>query len=107
MRSALMLLFVAIFVVMTVVTVQASLNRSVFAAGDLLPDPWFRATLLDAYFGFVTFYCWVAYKETSWLGRGIWFVLIMLLGNFAISAYMLIQLYRLPAGQPVARILLR
>ena len=33
--------------------------------------PWFIATLFDCYFGFLTFYLWVAYRETSWLARAI------------------------------------
>ena len=97
MRTSLMLLFAAIFVTMTWITVSATMQRGLFAAGrDLWPDLWFRATLLDAYFGFLTFFVWVAYKEHHWAARGGWFVAIMLLGNFAISAYMMLQLYRLP-----------
>lgn len=81
---------------MTAITVVASLDRSVLRGGQgLWPDPWFIATLMDAYFGFLTFYLWVAYKETSWTSRGIWFVAIMSLGNFAISGYLLWQLSRM------------
>jgi hypothetical protein len=82
---------------MTAITVVASLDRSVLQGGQgLWPDPWFLATLMDAYFGFLTFYLWVAYKETSWLSRGLWFVAIMLLGNFAMSGYLLWQLASMP-----------
>ena len=73
MKNTLTLVFVLILMAMTYYTVKASLDRSVLAAGDLLPDPWFQATLCDAYCGFLTFYCWVAYKESSWLGRIGWF----------------------------------
>ena len=65
------------------------------------------ATLFDAYFGFVTFYAWVFYKETSWLARIVWFVAIMGLGNIAMSSYVLIQLFRLRPEQPASDILLR
>jgi hypothetical protein len=93
MRWFLIALFAGVFVNMTCVTVVASLDRGVFQAGhDLWPDPWFRATLMDAYFGFLTFYVWLAYKERGWAARGLWFVLIMTLGNFAISGYLLWQL---------------
>lgn len=81
---------------MTWLTFVASLDRNVLEAGrGLWPDPWFIATLMDAYFGFLTFFVWVAYKEPSWGVRGGWFVAIMLLGNFAMSGYVLWQLAKL------------
>lgn len=107
MKNTLTLVFVLILMAMTYYTVKASLDRSVLAAGDLLPDPWFQATLCDAYCGFLTFYCWVAYKESSWLGRIGWFVGIMLLGNFAMATYALLQLWRLPPGAEISQMLLR
>ena len=66
---------------------------------------WTIATLIDAYYGFLTFYVWVFYKERSAAARVGWFVAIMLLGNMAMAAYVLIQLARLEPGQPVASIL--
>ena len=70
-------------------------------------NPWFIATLFDAYFGFLTFWLWVAWKERSWPARLGWLVGILLLGNIAMAVYMLIQLFRLPAGAPMERLLLR
>lgn len=97
MKSVLIAFCLTVIVCMTTVTVVASLDRSVLQGGrGLWPDPWFVATLMDAYFGFLTFYVWVAYKETSWTARGIWFVAIMLLGNFAMSGYLLWQLLSMP-----------
>ena len=91
-----MTLCVGVILCMTGITVAASLDRSVLQAGrGLWPDPWFRATLLDAYLGFLTFFVWVAYKEQSWIARGSWFLSIMLLGNFAMSGYLLWQLSRI------------
>lgn len=96
MKTFLKLLFAAIFVWMVFSTIRASLEESLFAA---LPayakSPWAMATLYDAYCGFITFFVWVAYKETTWLPRAAWFVLIMALGNIAMSAYVLIELFRL------------
>lgn len=86
-------LFGGIFVAMIVVTTYASFDRSVFKVGpQLMSDPWFHATLADAYFGFLTFYVWVAYKEAGLWHKVAWFVLIMTLGNIAMSTYVLIQL---------------
>ena len=42
---------------------------------------WTIATLVDAYYGFITFYVWVLWKETRALPRVLWFVAIMALGN--------------------------
>jgi drug/metabolite transporter (DMT)-like permease len=65
------------------------------------------ATLYDAYFGFVTFYAWVFYKERGVWVRILWFLLIMGLGNIAMSFYVLIQLFRLGPDEPAANILRR
>lgn len=93
MRTKLTMLFAGIFCLMTCVTIVACLDRSItIAAPQLWKDPWFRATLADAYCGFLTFYAWVAYKEKSWTARVIWLVLIMSLGNFAMSAYVIWRL---------------
>jgi hypothetical protein len=73
----------------------------------LLLHPWFIATLFDCYFGFLTFYLWVAYRETSWLARLLWLLGILALGNIAMSTYMLIALWRLPANASIDRLLLR
>jgi len=69
--------------------------------------PWFIATLFDCYFGFLTFYLWVAYRETSWLARLLWLLGILALGNIAMSTYMLIALWRLPANASIDGLLLR
>lgn len=106
--KGLRVLFVAILVAMIAVTVRASLDRSVIEAGQgLWGDWWFRATLADAYFGFVTVYAWVWYREPAWTPRVVWAVLFAALGNIAISAYVLRALMRLPAGATVERLLLR
>ena len=75
--------------------------------GDLWTDLWFKATLMDAYFGFITFFVWVAYKELRLWRRMIWFALIMLLGNLAIPAYMLLELYKLQVGDTIETLLTR
>ncbi len=102
------LLFSIIIVLMVAVTVRASLDRSVLEAGrGLWHDWWFRATLADAYFGFVTVYAWVWYREPTWAGRLIWAVAFAFLGNIAVSAYVLRALARVPAGSTLETMLLR
>jgi len=70
-------------------------------------NPWFIATLLDAYFGFLWFWAWIAYRETSNAVRGVWLLLILGLGNIAMAAYMLVALRKLPADAPAQALLLR
>ncbi len=98
----------AILLGMTGLTVVAGTQQGLFEAGALLwPDAWFRATLADAYFGFLIAYCWIYYKEPSPGGRALWFALVMTLGTIAVSAYLLIRLYRLPPDSSAEALLLR
>ncbi len=102
-----MVMFTGILLAMLFVTVRASLVRSVLDNGPLMSDVWFQATLADAYFGFLTFFVWVAWKEPTFLRRAIWFLLIMLLGNLAMSVYVLIVIVKLPEGAEFAELLAR
>jgi Protein of unknown function (DUF1475) len=108
MKTALKFLFAAIFLWMTILTVRTSLSLSLWSAWDsYAANPWAVATLYDAYFGFVTFWVWVAYKENSLWSRLLWLVLILGLGNIAMSFYVLIQLFRLKPDQSVEALLRR
>jgi len=106
MRNFLIILFGAIFLWMIVMTTLTSLEMPIWDAFATFGDhPWAVATLWDAYFGFLTFYVWVAWRETRLASRLLWFVLILLLGNITMSLYVLIQLFRLAPGQSPAVIL--
>ena len=101
-------LFAFIFVFMIALTAWASFERGFFeGGGELLRNPWGIATLADAYFGFLTFFVWVSYKERTMISRAVWFVLIMALGNIAMAFYVLLQLFRVPADGSVEQLLLR
>jgi len=107
-RTTLRLIFGCILLAMIAVTSWASLNQPVWEWGGLTQAPdsgWTIATLFDAYFGFITFYVWVAYKELRWLPRIGWLMGILLLGNMAMSAYVLLQLRKLRADAPMAELL--
>ena len=106
--NSLRVLFALIFVGMLSLVITASIDQNMFeAVGNIWPNWWFRATLADAYFGFLTFFVWVAYKELHLWRKLAWFAAIMLLGNFAISAYMLLELYKLQAGDTIETLLTR
>jgi len=108
MRKFLFICFYFIFAAMIAVSVVATLERGVFTAlADLWSDAWFRATLADAYFGFLTFYCWLAYREDSWIGRVVWLLAILYLGNIAMSVYVIACLWGLPKEAPLWQVLLR
>ena len=93
MKSALKIVFTLVLAAMLFVTIRASLAEGVFAAGGRLwTDWWFRATLADAYFGFLAVFVWIGWRERSMAARVAWFVLLMTLGNIAIAVYFLIAL---------------
>lgn len=109
-KNVLRLIFGFIFLSLLAYTSWASSQQPVWEWQGLVTPPdnhWTIATLVDAYYGFLTFYVWVFYKEPRALPRIGWFVAIMLLGNMAMSAYVLLQLARLRADEPAAAILLR
>lgn len=72
-----------------------------FVRSAAMREPWVIATLLDAYWGFVAFFVWVAWKEQALTARVLWFLSLIALGNIAIAAYMLRELFAIPASGPV------
>lgn len=114
MKTRMTLLSVAALAGLIGVSIWASVRIGITPAiQDLLArpgegtHPWFVATLFDAYFGFLWFWAWIAYKETSNAARALWLVLVLGLGNIAMAAYMLLELRRLPAGATAEQLLLR
>jgi hypothetical protein len=108
MKLFLKLLFPAIFLWMTVMTIRTCFAMSLWDAWSTYSDnPWAVATLWDAYFGFLTFYLWVVYKERTMGMRILWFLLIMGLGNIAMSFYVSMQLFRLRPDEPAEAVLWR
>ena len=99
-------LFVVVIVSMLWVTSWASLQCPLFSIPrPVFTHPWFIATLFDAYWGFVTFFVWVCFKQTSVLARVAWFAAIILLGNLAMASYCLDELFRVPASGKASAIL--
>ena len=99
-------LFLLVLASMLGVTTWASLQCPLFAVPrDVFTHPWFIATMFDAYWGFTTFFVWVCYKQTSLIARLAWFVAIMLLGNIAMAAYCLSELFSVSKDAPLANLL--
>jgi hypothetical protein len=108
MKTVLKILFGAIFLVMLWINVRAALAMNILASFPLFSaNPWAVATLYDAYCGFLTFWVWVAYKERSNWARALWFVLVMGLGNLAMSIYVLKELWKLKPAEPASAVLQR
>jgi hypothetical protein len=61
---------------------------------EVATHPWFIATLFDAYFAFIAFWIWVAWKEGRLAARILWLFTLLLWGNPAIALYMLLELAR-------------
>ncbi|MFO1439991.1 MAG: DUF1475 family protein [Verrucomicrobiaceae bacterium] len=100
--------FVLVLISMLAVTFWASTQCALWKTPrEVVTHPWFIATLFDTYWAFLTFYCWLAYKEVSWLSRVAWLVGILLLGNIAMAIYMLIALFKVPADGKIEDVLLR
>jgi hypothetical protein len=100
-KRNLRILFGFILVSLTTYNLWVSTQQPLWQWGGLTTSPdnlWTIATLIDAYLGFITFYVWVMWKEVRKLPRVLWFLAIMLLGNIAMSAYVLRQLARLDAN---------
>ena len=110
MKLVLKILFLGIFLWMIGMTVYVQMHKPISTSPEEFSwqtSPWAVATLFDAYFGFLTFFVWVAYKELSLARKALWFFLIMALGNIAMSGYVLLQLFRLSPDQPAWAFLLR
>jgi hypothetical protein len=96
-RKGLIVLFALILVLMLLQTARASMVEALWEIpSNVTGNPWFIATLMDAYFGFLVVYLWVFYREQSGIARVAWFVLLMLLGNIAIAVYCLRLLFTAP-----------
>ena len=108
MIVALRLFFLVVLASMLAVTTWASREVALWKIpAEVIGHPWMIATLFDAYWGFLTFYLWIAYKERSWAARAGWLAAVLLLGNIAMALYALIQLFRVPATAPLETVLLR
>lgn len=100
--------FIVVLVSMLAVTGWASTQCALWKVPrEVATHPWFIATLFDAYWGFLTFYCWVFYLERRAVSRIGWLLAVLLLGNIAMSVYALWRLFRLPKDATIEDLLLK
>ena len=108
MITALRILFIAIFLYMTFTIIATSLESNLLAEWSRLGTiPWMIATLKDFYANMIIIALWMFYKEATWLARSVWLVTFVCLGSIATSAYVLVCLFRVSAGDPIEKVLLR
>jgi hypothetical protein len=102
------ILFLAVLASMLAVTSWASVQCALFdIPREVHGHPWFIATLADAYWGFITFYVWAAWKERGTPARILWFVAVLALGNIAMAAYFLRELFSVRAADELALVFTR
>lgn len=80
-------------IAMTLALANGFLNGDFAAEGaTLLGMAWGVVSLVDLYVGFILFSAWIVYRESS-LGRAVvWVILMMVLGFFTASVYVLLAL---------------
>ena len=106
MKKSLIWFFTIILISMLIVTTWASFQENVIVGGaKIIREPWGIATLFDTYFAFFTFYIWVIYKEVKWSSKLMWFILVVFLGNIAMSVYVLMQIYKIKNNFTMERLL--
>ena len=60
---------------------------------ELLQNPWGIVSMVDLYTGFILFSAWIVYREQSLVRSVIWVILMMVLGFFTGSLYVLLALF--------------
>jgi len=82
-------------IAMTAGLMNGFINGAFFKdGGELLSNPWGVMSLIDLYVGFTLFSMWIAFREASKFSAIIWIVLMMILGFFTASLYILILFYK-------------
>ena len=61
---------------------------------ELLANPWGIVSMVDLYTGFILFSAWIVFRERSIPLAALWVVLMMVLGFFTASLYVLIAALR-------------
>lgn len=76
---------------------------------EYLYQPWMTATLYDFYTNVAVLLCWIWYKEQGFISRAFWSFMLVGLGSFGTTLYVLVQLAKIPMRDPkiMEKLLLR
>ena len=108
MITLLKVIYAIVLIVMIAVTAWSGMHENILAIPPVvLNDVWFKATLFDAYFGFMSFFFWICYREKSLALKVFLFFAIAFLGNIAMAIYALVALFRLKPGDGVQKLFAR
>ena len=61
---------------------------------EIVNNPWGIVSLVDLYTGFILFSGWIIFREKSFFSSLVWIILMMTLGFFTASLYVLIALIK-------------
>lgn len=92
MKFAKLLSFCGILAMTTVLIYGFTIGNFRADGAALLQNPWGIVSMVDLYTGFTIFSGWIVYREKSILRSLIWVVLMMGLGFFTASLYVLLSL---------------
>jgi hypothetical protein len=93
---------------MTYSVIATSMQSNLFKEWNYLAGiPWMKATLIDFYCNALPVMIWVAYKETHWLRKIVWIILLAGLGSIATAGYILLQLFGLKKGEGIKQLLIK
>ncbi len=82
-------------IAMTAVLINGFVNGNFSQDGaELLANPWGVVSFVDLYVGFALFSIWIAFREKNILAAIVWIILMMVLGFFTGSLYLLIAVIR-------------
>lgn len=105
---ALRIFFLVVLATMLAVTTWAGSHCALFSIPrEVWTHPWFVATLVDAYWAFIAFYVWAAWKEQGGVARILWLVSVLALGSMAIAIYMLRELFTIAPAEGLAPVFTR
>lgn len=92
-KTAKIVLFSLLFLLMLGTTIWASLQQNLFTEFSLSGSPmWFTATLVDFYINQIILWFWVVWVEKSHLAKAIWLVLFVCFGSMGTCAYIIMKL---------------
>ncbi len=80
---------------MTAGLANGFINGDFFKDGQmLLQNPWGVMSMIDLYVGFVLFSMWIYHREDNRAIALVWILMMMILGFFTGSLYVLVTLYQ-------------
>jgi hypothetical protein len=78
---------------MSLVLLYGFIFGNFFVEGSkLLQMPWGIVSMIDLYIGFILFSAWIVFREKASLPSWIWVALMMVLGFWTASLYVLLAL---------------